>query len=49
MDDCLERCSDIKVEIAALELLMGQKRSRGLPEVHPDACKKEERQDFRDL
>ena len=27
MDDCLERCSDFKVEIAALELSMGQEEA----------------------
>ena len=27
MEDCLGRCSEIKVEIAALELLMGQEEA----------------------
>ena len=36
------------MEIAAFGASVGARRSRGLPEVHPEACE-EERQNFRDL
>ena len=39
----------MKVEIEALELLMGQEDSEVCLEVYPGTCKKKRQQDFRDF